>query len=531
LPGFPALLASAAVHRPSTRVLLAVGLVTGCTLGLQVLVTRILSAVLAYHFSFLAISLALLGTGAGALVVYLLPHRFGRIPLERQLARWSAVFAVLLFALPFCLVRLDFSEGGNVVDRTLEGGFVLNVALASVAGALPSFAAGVVVALAISGYARDIGRVYAFDLVGAGIGALVVVPLLWLADGPTLLLGMGVVAAVAAVLFAPPRSGERPAAAGLTAVGAALVVLSSVTSIVFLPPRLPLPEDAREVDDEWNPLSRVISYDFPSVPFAAVFYDRDYAPAPKAAGRVPDWEELRTGAQSIGYEVTGPGRALIIGGGGGRDIYNALSSGQTQVDVIEINEGIRQAVDEDLRELTGAPYSRPGVHTSIGDGRSLLSQRDTKYDTVHIGFTNTLSGNSAAGYVLTENNLYTVEAVEEYLDHLTPDGLLNLSRVRKLAGDEAIRLTVMVMAPSSGEGSRTPSATSSPSSAPTSSARRWPPCWPVSGPSRTPSSRPSGGSPTSGPAGWCSRRAGRTWTSGRSWPRPTAGGSSAPTTA
>ena len=35
------------------------------------------------------------------------------------------------------------------------------------------------------------GRVYAFDLVGAGIGALGVVPLLWLVDAPTLIVALG----------------------------------------------------------------------------------------------------------------------------------------------------------------------------------------------------------------------------------------------------------------------------------------------------------------------------------------------------
>ena len=433
-------------ERPSARVLVAVALVTGCTLALQVLLTRLLSAVLAYHFSFLAISLALLGTGAGALIVYVMPERFGRVPLERQLSRWCGCFGVLLLVLPFLLIRLNFSGGGGVGNDSLTGGFVVNIALACVIAAAPSFVAGIVVALAISGYPQWIGRVYAFDLVGAGVGALVVVPLLWLSDAPTLLLGLGVVAFFAAVLFAPPTGRERFAAIGLTAVGSGLVIAATITSIVFLPPRFPLPDNARTVSDRWNPLSRVIAYELPAAPFEAVFYDRDYAPAPKAAGRIPDWRELRTGPQSIGYELTGPGRSLIIGGGGGRDIYNALSSGQARVDVIEINDGIRKAVDEDLRHLTGSPYSRPGVHTSIGDGRSILSRRDTQYDTVHIGFTNTLSGNSAAGYVLTENNLYTVEAFEEYLDHLKPDGILNVSRVRKLAGDEAVRLTVLVLA-------------------------------------------------------------------------------------
>lgn len=95
--------------RPSARALSALALVTACTLAYQVVFTRMLSSVLAYHFSFLAISLALLGTGAGALLVYLRPELFDRHPLEGTLARWSALYGVLLIATPLLLVDLDYS--------------------------------------------------------------------------------------------------------------------------------------------------------------------------------------------------------------------------------------------------------------------------------------------------------------------------------------------------------------------------------------------------------------------------------------
>lgn len=70
------------------------------TLALQVLLTRILSAALAYHFGFLAISLALLGVGVGALVVYVRPAWF-EAPLEALLARWGLGLALLLLVVPW----------------------------------------------------------------------------------------------------------------------------------------------------------------------------------------------------------------------------------------------------------------------------------------------------------------------------------------------------------------------------------------------------------------------------------------------
>jgi len=431
------------MSRPGTRVLVALGLVTASTLAFQVELTRLLSASLAYHFSFLAISLALLGTGAGALLVYLVPDWFARAPLETTLARWSAVYGLLLVGLPFVLVRLDFTqEPGGGISR----GFVMNLAIACVVAALPALAAGIVVALAITGYSTWIGQVYAFDLVGAGLGALLIVPAMNWLDGPTLVVVLGLLAGLAAIGFAGRAIAARFGAAVIV-VAIIGVALGATTDALFLPPRFETPPDAELVADEWNPLSRVVGYRYPSTGISAVFYDRIYAPVPKVVDDVlPTWEDLEAGPQSIGYEIAGPGRALVIGGGGGRDIYAALSLDQEPVDVIELNRGIRDVVDGELAEDSGRPYSREGVTTSIGDGRAMLAARDTEYDSIHIGFTDTLSANSAQGFALTENNLYTLEAFDEYYDHLAPGGILNVSRLRKLVGDEALRITVLTLA-------------------------------------------------------------------------------------
>jgi len=368
------------------------------------------------------------------------PHRF-RGPTLPLLARWCAAFSLLLLLAPFVFVRLDFSQPG--VNAT----FVLHLAVACGLAGLLCFASGVVVALAISRWSRQIGAVYAYDLVGAGVGALAVVVALGWLDATTLIAALAVLGGSAVVLFADRPSWGRMGAA-IVALACGVVTLSLTTRALYLPHRHTLPPDVRTAAERWNPLARVFGFEFPgNERFGAVFYDRVYAPVPIVrSNSLPGWQELQTGPQSIGYELIGPGRTLVIGGGGGRDIYTALSAGQREVDVIELNEGIRRVVDEDLAHLSGSPYSRPGVHTLIGDGRSILAARDRKYDQIHIGFTDTLSGNAAQGFALTENNLYTLEAFEEYLGHLAPGGVLSVSRLRKLLGDEALRATVLTLA-------------------------------------------------------------------------------------
>jgi hypothetical protein len=421
----------------------AVGLVAGSTLALQVLLTRIFSAALFYHFAFFAISLALLGTGAGGVLLYLRPHLLERPSRERALALWSALFGALLLVVPALLVRLDYSFDNFQVDAQ----FVLTLTLAALLAALPFLAAGIVIALAIKTWVSSVGRVYAFDLAGAALGALAIVPLLWLVSAPTLVVALGVAGALAALLFAgaaAPR--ERALAAALAAAGLVLVALSAATSLYRLPG--PFDEIRDPVGERWTPISRVVSYP-PGANGgdAIVSYDQDLAPVPGHAPgtALPDWRALGLGPQSIGYALSGPGRTLVIGGGGGRDVYNALSSGQRRVDVIELNREIRDMVDGELARYSGRPFSLPRVSVAIGDGRSTLAARDTTYDQVHIGFTNTLTAGSGQAYALSENNLYTVEAFEEYFDHLAPGGILSVSRLYRFAGDEVLRATVLAL--------------------------------------------------------------------------------------
>src|SRR5438874_6981044 len=72
-------------------------LITGCTLMLQVIQTRILSVVAWYHLAFFAISMAMFGLTAGSVFVYLRRARFTERTLSYDLAYFSAAFALTTF--------------------------------------------------------------------------------------------------------------------------------------------------------------------------------------------------------------------------------------------------------------------------------------------------------------------------------------------------------------------------------------------------------------------------------------------------
>ncbi|HWE70265.1 MAG TPA: hypothetical protein VG205_07865, partial [Acidimicrobiales bacterium] len=427
-------------QRPNARVLVGIGLIAGCGLAEQVLLTRLLSAVLYYHFTFLAISLALLGTGAGAIFVFVRPGWFDRQPIEKTMAGWSILFGVLLVVGPLLLTRISYTGANNV---TL--GFALQMALVCLIAFLPFLAGGIVVTLGIRGYSGSVNRVYAADLAGAAIGAVASVPVLGWVSAPTAMIGLGAFAAIAAVLFSGRSALSRRVAIAVVLGAGGVAVISGVTSLTGL--TLPGFPGVTPAVVKWSPLNRVVGYSPPpGISWGFLFYDKVFAPVPTyhRGQPYPNWRQLSTGSESVAFPLTTPHRVLVIGGGGGRDIFDALSSGARRVDVVELNNAIVNVVDGALGAWSGSPYTLPRVHTTVGDGRAVLANSNAKYNVINIGFTDTLSGSSANALALSENNLYTTQAFEEYFRHLAPGGILSVSRLYHLTGDESLRATVLM---------------------------------------------------------------------------------------
>src|SRR5687768_11773592 len=78
------------------------------TLTYEILLTRIFSVTMLYHFAFVALSLAMFGMTVGALIVYLAPRLFHPDQLVERLAQASVLFPVVMvfssltqFSVPF----------------------------------------------------------------------------------------------------------------------------------------------------------------------------------------------------------------------------------------------------------------------------------------------------------------------------------------------------------------------------------------------------------------------------------------------
>jgi len=418
--------------------LLGVALVSSALLMIELALTRIFSVVMYYHFAFLAISIALFGLSASGVVAYVIRGVLARFETGRLLSAASLLFAagtiVSLFVLVRLRVALNYSPANLVRMLTI---YLL--------AAVPFFTGGFVVTLAVSRLAGRIHAVYAADLIGAASGCIILIPLLDRLGAPGVVLAAAAMAISAATLFAANRTRPQTAVAG-----GLLLVLPLAGQVTGLAGFDVVDTKGHRGDRvlfaKWNSFSRIGVYERPhgdwslSPAYEGPLPDSRYMDIDSAASTpILHVDAQLSNAQYLRYELTAlayhlaalqPGfKALVIGPGGGRDLVSALVFGASHVDGVEINPIIANDVMRGrFLGFSGGIYSHPRVSIAIDDGRSFVRRSTGQYDVIQASLVDTWAATAAGAYTLTENSLYTVEAFNDYLDHLTDRGLLTITR-------------------------------------------------------------------------------------------------------
>ena len=430
--------ARATEREVSRTTLIGIAAVSAALLMTELALTRIFSVTMYYHFAFLAISIALFGLSASGVLVYVLRTRLAAIPTHVLLTRGALLHAVAtLVALAF-LVRIRV--GLNYSPTNL----VLMIAI-YVLAALPFLTGGFVISAAFARMTRRISLLYAADLLGAAAGCLALIPLLNQLGAPGVVLVASALALSAAVCFTADDTRRRVAFVS-TAVLAVPLAAQIGGAQPFDIRDTKGHEGDRVLFSKWNSFSRIAVYDrahgdwslspkFTGRPGESRFMDIDSAastPILKGNGKLDDAQYLRYELTALAYQlVERPNgfTALVIGPGGGRDLLSALVYGATHVDGVEINPIIvRDVMLGEFRDYSGNLYADPRISIHVDDGRSFVRRSDRRYDVIQASLVDTWAATAAGAYTLTENSLYTAEAFGEYLDHLTDDGVLTITR-------------------------------------------------------------------------------------------------------
>ena len=442
------------------RLLFAIAFVSASAIGYEILLMRVLSIVQWHHFAYMIISLALLGYGTSGTLIAL---------YKKQLeARFEAAFSLsaLLFsvAMILCFVlgqRVPF----NALEVVWDGRQFLNLSIIYLIFFVPFFFAAFCIGLAFTCRRASISRIYFFDLFGAGIGAILIIGLLFaLVPNRALLLLVGL-ALVASALVGLKSSARRP-----------LMVMQTLWLVVFvvvgfsgqwlelrLSPYKGLSQtlqviDTQVLDTSSSPLGLLTVVESPAVPFRhapglsfgtlhippeqlGVFTDGDAMTAiTRYDGDLNKVAYLGDLTAALPYRLVDQPQVLVLGAGGGSDVLLALYHGASRIDAVELNPEMSRLVSETYANFAGNLYDDSRITLHAREARGFVAQSDRRYDLIQIGLLDSFGASGAGVQSLHESYLYTVQGLREYLTHLEPGGVLAITRWIKLPPRDSLKL-------------------------------------------------------------------------------------------
>ncbi|MCP3983259.1 MAG: hypothetical protein GY723_02665 [bacterium] len=432
--------------RVSAATYLGLFLVTLATLTYEILLTRIFSVSMWYHFAFMAISIAMFGMSFGAIIVYFYPAAFEQKRAAAGMAWSSLAFALAIPASFAGHLWLPFYFGPES-NMTL--------ALSFVVVSVPFVFSGICVCIALTRFPDHVSRLYAADLIGAALGCVALIYLLDVVDGPSAVLLVAMAAALGSLSFALTGSDRR---IGIVAAGLAVLLCTGGVGnawlaknqtpflrLLFVKGKL----EQRALYETWNAFSRVSvhgnpkSLTWPAGWGLSATY-RAKRPIPQlqllidaTAGtvltgfdgtRLDHLDHLKYDVTNMAHYLRDDANVLVMGVGGGRDVLSALLFEQENVVAVDVNDDILEVVNERFGDFSGHLDQLPAVRFVHDEARSFVARQDEKFDIIQASLVDTFTASAAGAYMLSEHTLYTREAWKLFLENLTPSGILTFSR-------------------------------------------------------------------------------------------------------
>ncbi|MFB0527348.1 MAG: hypothetical protein ACETVT_00545 [bacterium] len=439
-------------------------IVTLATLMYEILLTRIFSVTMFYHFSFFAVSVVMFGMTVGAILVYLFPDYF-----TQERATYHLVLSSLLFAICIPFSFLTHLNIPFAIHRSIMGIVGLySIAFNYLVISIPFIFSGICVCVALTKFPQHVSKLYAADLMGTAFGCLLLISTLRVTDGPTGVIVVAFLASIGAVFFASGKNFHNLIRIAL--IVSFLLGVFAIVNTVLSNKQRPLLRLiwvkgkvwGRPLYEKWNSFSRIEVRGNPNglaEPFGWglsekihksslrikqlwLSIDSDASTVITAYdGNLNNLEYLKYDVTNLVHYIRPDSNVFVIGTGGGRDVLSALVFNQKSVLGVEINENIIRAVNQKYGDFTGHLDRNPRVTFINDEARSYITRQIAKFDIIQSSLTDSWAATAAGAFVLAENTLYTVEAWKVFWKHLTPTGVLTFTRwYNPKAPDEAYRL-------------------------------------------------------------------------------------------
>ena len=407
------------------RFLLAVFLISSILLAYEVLAIRLISVLFYPVAAYLVISLALLGLGVGGVLLALRRA-------ESNLSPDMAARGALAFSLAL-LIALGFTWSAPQLNSP-----VLSIVIAL---SIPFAFGGWAIAIALAMPGTFVNRVYFADLLGAGTGAVAVYFGLIAFSASQILFLLAAAGFLAAALFATNTK--------VSLIEFSCAILLVLVALFIEMPYGPVPISPKELAQAnrlgssytwefqgWNPIARIDVIHIPGgcselagAPECKLVTQDGGAPSILLAPPQGDdgTEFIHNTIFGLPYWIKNAPEVLVVGLGGAPDVQAALLADARNITGVEINRQMITIVESTYRAFTGNPYQDPRFTLVVGDGRNYVRQSERQFDVIQLTGVDSSVASLGASPNLTENYLYTVEALNEFYQHLTKDGLLSIS--------------------------------------------------------------------------------------------------------
>jgi len=408
---------------------LSVFIISFTVLLYEILISRIFSIIYQYNVLFIVLSISMALLGLGGMVARFIT---GRLPPRDECKPCSQpplpVFFFFLYPVSMtsaCVVTLGyFSELATY-------GMIL------IAG-LPFVAAGILLGSFYWDLGKDSRRVFFFDTVGGAAGCLMSLLLVYMFGVINTVLFTACIASFLPLLFRFPKNVFRflaPAAIVFTLI----VFLGNVSTNVleFNQKKLMQTDNAlgwmlnhlktqvEYMGHSWDLYSRCDLVKDDKTDMKRTIFINGGTEAVMLRG-----ESLQNVRKRYRHDITyipylsgKNDNVLVLGAGGGRDVLLSLAAGAKNVTAVEINQGVFDMVKENSA-YTGNIFSRPGVTGVREDGRTFIMKDKNKYDKIVLSLSSSYAFADVSSIAQMENYLYTQEAFDLFLSHLSEDGSL-----------------------------------------------------------------------------------------------------------
>lgn len=172
----------------------------------------------------------------------------------------------------------------------------------------------------------------------------------------------------------------------------------------------------------WNPTFRTDVIYQPNSPHTRGIFIDGGAPTImfEFSGNLDSLRWLENSLNFFPFLIAEKQDILSIGPGGGLDILLGHLADVETMEAVEINSSIPRIL-KDYREFNGKIIESKKVKFFIGEGRNYLKKRSKYYDLIYLSLAQT-SSSTKMGLPLVESYLHTCDAFVDYLTHLKSNG-------------------------------------------------------------------------------------------------------------